>query len=120
MHLLRYVVKCTVTDSPLNTQTSCSKCPSSVWIPFLTCVTRELVNLQNTAALLMLLATGNSFISLHYEYLLDATTVHEIVRYTCDVMWECVIPAYISARDRNDWLLTADEFYEKTSFPNCI
>jgi len=83
-------------------------------------VTRELVNLQNTAALLMLLATGNSFISLHYEYLLDATTVHEIVRYTCDVMWECVIPAYMSARDRNDWLLTADEFYEKTSFPNCI
>jgi len=56
MHLLRYVVKCTVTDSPLNTQTSCSKCPPSAWIPFLTHVTRELVTLLSTAALLILLA----------------------------------------------------------------
>ena len=56
MHLLRHVVKCTVTDSPLNTQTSCSKCPPSAWIPFLTHVTRELVTLLSTAALLMLLA----------------------------------------------------------------
>ena len=51
MHLLRYVVKCTVTDSPLNTQASCLKCPPSAWIPFLTRVTRELVTLRNTAAL---------------------------------------------------------------------
>jgi hypothetical protein len=56
MHLLRYVVKCTVTDSPLNTQTSCSKCPPSAWIPFLTHVTRELVTLLSTAVLLILLA----------------------------------------------------------------
>ena len=57
MHLLRYVVKCTVTDLPLNTQTSCSKCPPSAWIPFLTRVTRELVTLRSTAVLLMLLAS---------------------------------------------------------------
>ena len=56
MHVLRYVVKCTVTDSPLNTQTNCSKCPPSVWIHFLSRVTRELVNLRSTAALLKLLA----------------------------------------------------------------
>jgi hypothetical protein len=23
-------------------------------------------------------------------------------------------------RDKNDWMLTANEFYEKTNFPNCI
>jgi len=50
-----YAVKCTVTDSPLNTQTI-SKCPPSAWIHFLTRVTRELVNLRSNAALLMLLA----------------------------------------------------------------
>ena len=43
MHLLSYVVKCTVTDSPFNTQASCSKCPPSAWIYFLTGMTRELV-----------------------------------------------------------------------------
>jgi len=56
VHLLSYDVKCTVADLPFNTQASCSKCPPSVWIHFLTCVTREPVTLRSTAALLMLLA----------------------------------------------------------------
>ena len=56
MHLLSYIVKCTVTDSPLSTQTSCSKCPPSAWVPFLTRVTRELVTIRSTLALWMLLA----------------------------------------------------------------
>ena len=56
MHLLSCVVKCTVTDLPFNTQANCSKCPLSAWMHFLTRVTRELVTLRNTAALLMLLA----------------------------------------------------------------
>jgi len=56
VHLLSYVVKCTVTVSPFNAQANCSKCPPSVWIHFLTRVTRELVNLRSTAALSMLLA----------------------------------------------------------------
>ena len=54
MHLLSYVVKCTVTDWPLNIQTNCLKCPASAWMRFLTRVTRELVILRSTAALLML------------------------------------------------------------------
>jgi len=56
VNLLRYVVKCTVTDLQFNTQASCLKCPPSAWIHFLTCVTREPVNLRSTAALLMLFA----------------------------------------------------------------
>ena len=56
MHLFRFVAKYKVTDSPLNTQTSCSKCPPYAWINFLSRVTRELVTLRNTTALLMLLA----------------------------------------------------------------
>jgi len=45
--LLSYVVKRTVTDSPVNTQANCLKCPPSVWMHFLTCVSRELVTLTN-------------------------------------------------------------------------
>ena len=29
-------------------------------------------------------------------------------------------PAYKSARDKNDWIRTADEFYERTNLPNCV
>jgi len=56
VHLLCLVVKCTVTDLPFKTQANCSKCPLSAWMHFLTHETRELVTLQSTAALLMLLA----------------------------------------------------------------
>jgi len=56
VHLLSYAVKCIVTDWAFNTQANCSKCPPSAWLHFLTDVTRELVTLRSTAALLMLLA----------------------------------------------------------------
>ena len=56
VHLLSYIVKCAVTDSPFNTQANCPKCPLSAWMHFLAGVTRELVTLRRTAALLMLLA----------------------------------------------------------------
>ena len=56
MHLLSYVVKCTVTDSLFSSQANCSKCPPSAWMRFLTHVTGELVTLRSTAVLLMLLA----------------------------------------------------------------
>jgi len=56
VHLLRYAVKCTVTDSPFNTQANCSKCPPSASINFQTRMTRALATLQSSAALLMLLA----------------------------------------------------------------
>jgi len=63
---------------------------------------------------------GNSFISLHYEYLLSTTTVRESVRVTCDMIWECMKPANMSARDKNDWIRPADKFYRRTNFPNYI
>jgi hypothetical protein len=75
---------------------------------------------MNKYAVYRYLAMGNSFISLQYEYLLIATTVCEIVRGTCDMIWECLKPAYMSARDKNDWIRRADKFYERTNFPNCI
>jgi len=56
VHLLSYIVKCTVTDSPFKTQANYSQCPLSAWMHFLTRVTRELVTLRSTVALLMLLA----------------------------------------------------------------
>ena len=75
---------------------------------------------MNMYAVCRYLATGNIFISLHYEYLLDATTVREIVRDNCDAMWERLKSACMSVRDKNVSISTDNEFYEKTNFPNCI
>ena len=73
MQILSFVVKYTVTDSPFNTQANCSKCPPSAWMHFLTRMTRELVTLQRTAALLMLLAelrlrwSSSSLVCMHHS-----------------------------------------------------
>ncbi|GFG31975.1 hypothetical protein Cfor_10194, partial [Coptotermes formosanus] len=66
------------------------------------------------------LATGSSFHSLHYEYLLGATTIREIVRDTCEAIWECLRATFMSQKSEKDWLRIANEFYERTNFPNCL
>ena len=33
---------------------------------------------------------------------------------TSDMMWECLKPTCMSARDKNDWIPTADKFYKRT------
>jgi hypothetical protein len=55
VHLLKYIVKYTVTVSSFNTHANFSKCRPSACMHFLTRVTRELVTVRNTAASLMLL-----------------------------------------------------------------
>ena len=35
---------------------------------------------------------------------------------TCDAIWKCLKPVCMSSRDKNDWVRTADEFYERTNF----
>jgi len=44
----------------------------------------------------------------------------EIVRDTCDAIWECLKMVCMSARDKNNWMGTADDFYEMINFPDCI
>jgi hypothetical protein len=66
------------------------------------------------------LATGSSFRSLHYEYLLGVTTIREIARDTREAIWKCLRDAFMPQKSEKDWLHTADEFYDRTNFPNCI
>jgi hypothetical protein len=66
------------------------------------------------------LAAGNSFLLLHYEYMLGVTTIREIVRDTCEAIWECLRDAFMPQKSKKDWLHTAGEFYERINFPNCL
>ncbi|KAJ8930418.1 hypothetical protein NQ314_016783 [Rhamnusium bicolor] len=66
------------------------------------------------------LATGNSFNSLHYEYLLGTTTIREIVRTTCETTWICLKPIFKAEKTEDDWLSIANELNERSNFPHCI
>lgn len=65
------------------------------------------------------LATGNSFNSLHFEYLLGASTVGSIVKDTCAKIWKCLQPLHMPAKTEEEWKEIAKQFYQRTNFPNC-
>ena len=44
------------------------------------------------------LATGNSCNSLHYEFLLGVTCIHEIARDMCEATWGSLLTAFISRK----------------------
>ncbi|CAJ0968057.1 unnamed protein product [Ranitomeya imitator] len=66
------------------------------------------------------LATGHSYSSLHFEFLLGTSTISGIVRSTCDVIWDTLKSRLMPQPNTQDWLRIAQGFMEATEFPNCI
>lgn len=66
------------------------------------------------------LASGASFNALSFEYLIGATTLRNIVNSTCQSIWEALQPLYMAEKNEEDWYKIADQFYERTNFPNII
>lgn len=58
--------------------------------------------------------------SLHYEYLLGASTIRKIVKDTCEAIWDCLVSEYMPPKNYEEWLQVARQFYERTQFPNCV
>ncbi|XP_044129675.1 uncharacterized protein LOC122922958 [Bufo gargarizans] len=69
---------------------------------------------------LRFLATGNSFESLHVEFLLSKFTIAGIVRATCDLIWERLRPTVMPTPTAETWLDIASHFEVTTQFPNCV
>jgi hypothetical protein len=61
---------------------------------------------------------GNIFASLHFEYLVEETTVHEIVRDYSSI-WKGQKATDMSVKT-NDWMNIVNNFYQGMQFPNCI
>ncbi|CAH1996210.1 unnamed protein product [Acanthoscelides obtectus] len=64
---------------------------------------------QRLSVTLRYLATGNSFNSLHFKYLLGATTVREIVKDICEQIWICVHPEFMPDVSEDSWLNIATQ-----------
>lgn len=59
-------------------------------------------------------------VSLHFEYLLGIETVRGIIKDICIKLWDCLKQMCMPEMDEDSWLRTANGFYQKTQFPNCI
>ncbi|KAM3936839.1 uncharacterized protein RB166_001486 [Leptodactylus fuscus] len=80
------------------------------------CITAE----ERLIITLRFLATGNSFVSLHFEFLLADSTISKIVRHTCQVIWQRLKPTAMPEPKSEDWLWIADGFQKVAHFPNCV
>ncbi|XP_075707214.1 uncharacterized protein LOC142741765 [Rhinoderma darwinii] len=69
---------------------------------------------------LRFLATGNSFASLHFQFLLGCSTISKIVKLTCEVIWQQLRAAVMPKPKPEDWIRIADGFFQSAQFPNCV
>jgi hypothetical protein len=73
------------------------------------------------AITLRYLATGNSQISLSFEFRVGRSTICSIIRDTCLALWESLQPEFVRApSSEEDWKGISSEFYKSWNFPNCI
>ncbi|GFN95478.1 nuclease harbi1-like protein [Plakobranchus ocellatus] len=75
---------------------------------------------EKTSNNIMYLATGNSFRSLAFSFRLGFRTVRCIVQETCVLIWTLLQPQFLPKPDADLWAKTADGYFSKWDFPNCI
>ncbi|KAM4031898.1 uncharacterized protein ACNLHF_019279 [Anomaloglossus baeobatrachus] len=69
---------------------------------------------------LRFLATGESYTSLHLQFRVGKSTISEIVRCTCGVIWQKLQPIVMPSPTEATWLQVAAGFQTVANFPNCI
>ncbi|XP_073442047.1 uncharacterized protein [Dendrobates tinctorius] len=69
---------------------------------------------------LQFLATGESYTSLHLQFRVGKSTISQIVRCTCNVIWQKLQPMVMPSPTEETWLQVAAGFQSVANFPNCI
>ena len=67
------------------------------------------------------LASGDSQQSISYNFRIGKTTVHNIVKKTCEAIWEALSETYLKQPTTcEEWEEIAKDMLVKWNFPNCI
>ncbi|XP_071581133.1 uncharacterized protein [Temnothorax nylanderi] len=75
---------------------------------------------ERLALTLRFLASGDSMTSLSYQYLVGITTVSNIIKETCQAIWNALCPVVLKPNMKAEWLAVSKSFNEKCQFPHCI
>ena len=66
------------------------------------------------------LATGDAITTIAYNFQMGVSTARQIILDVCTAIWDVLAPIYMPVPSEDKWKSTADEFYERWNFPNCI
>ena len=76
---------------------------------------------EQLALTLRYLATGDSQQSQSFYFRIGRATVSKIIRDTCNKLWQCLQPEYVSVPSTEDqWKAISNEFRLEWNFPHCI
>ena len=64
--------------------------------------------------------TGTYFKALQYDFHVGKSTIAEIDRETCAIIFKILQPTEMPKPTPEQWLGIADRFYQSTNFPNCL
>lgn len=66
------------------------------------------------------LASGDSQVSMSYEFGVGTTTVSQIISETCKALWTKLAPLVLPVPKSKDWEESENNFRHKWNFPNCV
>lgn len=59
--------------------------------------------------------------ALAFSYQVDITTVHNVIKETCQAVWEILSPIYVKAPFyKEEWESISSDFMDIWNFPNCL
>ncbi|KAJ6604939.1 Protein ALP1-like, partial [Pseudolycoriella hygida] len=64
--------------------------------------------------------TGDALKGLHYNFRVGISTAYNIIRETCDALWDVLQPIYLKFPEQEDWIRIEEQFRQKLNFPNCV
>ncbi|KYN22457.1 hypothetical protein ALC57_05142 [Trachymyrmex cornetzi] len=66
------------------------------------------------------LASGDSMMSLKYQYYVAQSTITNIIKETCNVLWSMLMPIVLKVPTHDTWKQIAKKFELNCHFPHCI
>ncbi|XP_067212636.1 uncharacterized protein [Linepithema humile] len=75
---------------------------------------------QRLAITLRYLATGDQMLSVALAYRVGESTAHMIVKETCSVIADVLMPIYVKHPTKEEWMKISSDFLELWNLPNCV
>jgi hypothetical protein len=66
------------------------------------------------------LAEGCSMKKISRNFLIGKSITHYIIKETCTVLWEVLVPLYLRPPKLDDFVQMAREFERRWNFPHCL
>nr|CAH7762330.1 unnamed protein product [Callosobruchus chinensis] len=75
---------------------------------------------ERVAVTIRFLATGHTFRALSFEFRIGRETISEIVKETCEAIWDTMRQTFLPDPSTLNWQKVSEEFESRSNFPHCI